>query len=86
VDFVQVESVIKSRCISCHATQPTQPGFSAAPAGVVFDKAGDIGAQAVKIHQQVVVSKVMPIGNLTKMTSEERALIDEWYRSGAKID
>ena len=84
VDFVQVESVIRARCTSCHAAQPTQAGFSAPPAGVVFGNAGDITAQAGKIHQQVVVSKVMPIGNLTKMTDDERALIDEWFRAGAK--
>ncbi len=86
VDFAQVASVIKARCTSCHATQPTQVGFSAAPAGVVFGNAGDIVAQAGKIHQQVVVSRVMPIGNLTKMTDDERALIDEWFRAGAKND
>jgi len=86
VDFVQVESVIRARCTSCHAAQPTQAGFSAPPAGVVFGNAGDITAQAGKIHQQVVVSKVMPIGNLTKMTDDERALIDKWFRAGAKND
>jgi uncharacterized membrane protein len=25
----------------------------------------------------------MPIGNLTNITEEERALIDRWYRAGA---
>jgi len=26
----------------------------------------------------------MPIGNLTQITEAERALIDGWYRAGAK--
>ena len=84
--FAQVESVIRERCTTCHATQPTQAGFAAAPAGLVLDEASDITTQAAKIHQQAVVSKVMPIGNLTKMTEDERALIDEWFKAGAKID
>jgi uncharacterized membrane protein len=28
--------------------------------------------------------KAMPIGNLTNMTEDERALIGSWYGSGAK--
>ncbi|MDJ0956568.1 MAG: urate hydroxylase PuuD [Arenicellales bacterium] len=86
LSFAQVESVIKQRCASCHASQPTQPGFTGAPAGIVFDSAKDIVNQAIQIHQQTVVSKVMPIGNLTGMTEEERSLIDSWFKAGAKID
>ena len=86
LSFVQVESVIKERCASCHASQPTQPGFTSAPSGIVFDNAKDIANQAMQIHQQTVVSKVMPIGNLTGMTDEERSLIDEWFKAGAKVE
>ena len=86
VSFAQVESVIEQRCASCHASQPTQPGFTGAPAGIVFDSAQDITNQAMQIHQQTVVSKVMPIGNLTGMTEEERLLIDHWFKAGAKTE
>ena len=82
-NFAEVEQVITERCASCHATQPTQPGFTAPPSGVVFDNADDITRQALVIHQQTVVSKVMPIGNLTQMTDDERALIDNWFKAGA---
>jgi uncharacterized membrane protein len=37
----------------------------------------------LRIHQQTVVTRVMPIGNLTGITEDERALLDRWYRSGA---
>ena len=86
LSFAQVESVIEQRCASCHASQPTQPGFTGAPAGIVFDSAQDIANQAIQIHQQTVVSKVMPIGNLTGMTEEERLLIDHWFKAGAKTE
>lgn len=83
VSFAQVQQIITQRCATCHATHPTQAGFTAAPKGVVFDTAQDITGQALTIHQQTVVSKAMPIGNLTRMTDTERALIDQWFQAGA---
>jgi uncharacterized membrane protein len=82
--FTAVQSIIKVRCASCHAATPTQPGFAAAPKGVVFDTPNDIVKQAAIINQQTVLSKVMPIGNLTKMIPEERALLAQWINNGAK--
>ncbi len=82
--FEQVQTIVKNRCVSCHAASPTQAGFTAPPKGVVFDTAEQILNQAVQIHQQTVVSKVMPVGNLTQMTDDERALLDEWFKAGAK--
>jgi uncharacterized membrane protein len=50
---------------------------------VVLETDAQIVAEALRIHQQTVVTRVMPIGNLTNITEEERRLIDRWYRSGA---
>ena len=86
VAFSDVETVVKERCAPCHAASPTQAGFQAPPAGIAYDTPEDIAARADAIHQQAVVSKVMPIGNLTQMTEEERALIDIWFRAGAKTE
>ena len=38
-------------------------------------------AEAVRIHQQTVVLRIMPIGNLTQMSEDERVLIDAWYQT-----
>ena len=84
--FAQVQSIMESRCNSCHSSTPTQPGFTSPPKGVVFETAEQIVAQALLIHQQTVVTKAMPIGNLTKITDEERSLVDEWYKEGAKTE
>jgi uncharacterized membrane protein len=46
----------------------------------MLDTDSQIETEATRIHQQTVVLKAMPIGNLTQMTDEERALIDAWYR------
>lgn len=85
-EFARVVAVVHERCGSCHAAQPTQAGFTAPPAGIVFDTEQSITAQAAVIHQQTVVSKVMPIANLTQMTVEERELIDRWFKAGAGAD
>ena len=80
-NFGQVRNVINARCVSCHSANPVHPAFPAAPLGVVLDTQEQILAEAARIHQQTVVTRVMPIGNLTAMTDEERQIIDQWYRS-----
>jgi len=78
--FDQVRNVINARCTSCHSAAPVHPAFPAAPLGVKFDTDEQIVAEADRIHQQTVVTRVMPIGNLTAMTDEERQIIDAWYQ------
>jgi len=78
--FDQVRNVINARCTSCHSSAPVHPAFPAAPLGVKFDTDEEIVADADRIHQQTVVTRVMPIGNLTAMTDEERQIIDAWYQ------
>jgi uncharacterized membrane protein len=79
--FAQVRNVINARCVSCHSSAPVHPAMAAAPLGVVFDTDEQIVADADRIHQQTVVTRVMPIGNLTAMTEEERQIIDAWYQA-----
>jgi uncharacterized membrane protein len=82
--FVKVQGVIQQRCASCHAAQPSQPGFAAAPAGILLESAEQIHQHSAKIYQQAVTLKAMPIGNLTQITDDERALIGAWYIAGAQ--
>lgn len=80
VDFSAVREIVHERCTNCHSSAPVHAAFPSAPAGVMFDSDADIRSEAQRIHQQTVVTRVMPIGNLTSMTDEERNVIDEWYR------
>ncbi|MDH3304181.1 MAG: urate hydroxylase PuuD [Gammaproteobacteria bacterium] len=80
VNFDQVRNVINARCATCHAEAPVHPAFPAPPLGVMLDTDERIMAEAARIHQQTVVTRVMPIGNLTSMTAEERQVIDRWYQ------
>ena len=83
VAFVQVQGVIAQRCVPCHAAQPQQAGFMQPPKGIMLETPEQIAAQAPKIGE-TVANKVMPIGNLTQMTDDERALIAAWVAQGAK--
>lgn len=80
VSFDQVRNVINARCTSCHSSAPVHPAFPVAPLGIVFDTDEQISTEAERIYQQTVVTRVMPIGNLTAMTDEERQVIDAWYQ------
>ena len=46
--------------------------------------AEDIKAHAQLIYQQAVQQKAMPLGNVTQITDDERALLGQWFEGGAK--
>ena len=77
VSTQQVRTIVNARCIECHSAKPTQPGFASAPAGIMFDTDVELLVHEAQI-KQVVASKYMPLGNMTKMTDEERAAIAAW--------
>ena len=83
VAFAKVREVIGERCVPCHAAQPRQEGFAQPPKGVMLETAEQISAQAPKINE-TVSNRYMPIGNLTHMSDDERALIGAWFAQGAK--
>lgn len=76
-----IRPIIHSRCTICHSESPSHVAFPAAPSGVMLDNDRQILAEASRIHQQTVVLKSMPIGNLTAISDSERALIDAWYQA-----
>jgi uncharacterized membrane protein len=81
VSFAQVQEVVQARCIQCHAAAPTlmpTPGK-----GILLDSKEAILQHAQQIYQQASVQKAMPLGNMTKITDEERELIGKWFEAGA---
>jgi uncharacterized membrane protein len=83
VRFAQVRTIMDQRCVSCHAAQPTQPGFAAPPAGVMLHTPELVSRHAARIYQQTVQLKAMPLANLTHMTDAERAQLKAWFEAGA---
>ena len=82
--FARVQTIINERCTACHSDHPTQPGFAAAPAGILLQTPELVHRNAAKVYQQAVQLKAMPLGNLTHITDDERAAIGAWYEAGAK--
>ena len=78
VSEAQISQIIDARCVSCHASEPTQPGFAAAPLGILLDSPELILNQAERIAV-TVQNRYMPIGNLTGMTDQERTTVAQWY-------
>lgn len=86
VPFRAVAAIVKARCAVCHSARPRYPGFDAPPKGVVFDRAEDIRDAAARIYAQAVATATMPLGNVTGMTSDERATLGRWIDQGASLD
>jgi uncharacterized membrane protein len=83
VSFAQAQAIVSQRCVPCHAATPTQPGFSAPPNGMTLDTPDQIVGRAQDIYRRAVVTKDMPLGNLTGITDQERAILGAWVEQGA---
>jgi len=46
----------------------------------------DISQNAQRIYLQTAVLRVMPLGNVTALSDEERAMIARWYADGHPVD
>lgn len=77
VEIIQIQKIVQNRCVQCHAVQPSMAGFPAAPLGIAFDTATQIMMHADQI-KHTVANNYMPLGNMTKMTPEERDVIRIW--------
>jgi len=73
----RVQSILAQRCTPCHATRPMQAGFTIAPNGVVLETIDEVRRHLPQVQQQLA-TRAMPLGNLTGMTPEERALFLRW--------
>ncbi len=84
VTFDQVRAIVGQRCVTCHSPAPTFTGLTAPPAGVLLNTSDAIVQNAQRVYQQVIVTRIMPLGNVTQMTDYERAVIAVWVADGAK--
>jgi uncharacterized membrane protein len=78
VTIAQVEQIVDRRCLTCHSG-------ASPPKGIRLETPEEIAAQADAIEKVAVLTKVMPLGNATKMTDAERELLGRWIREGAQV-
>jgi uncharacterized membrane protein len=76
--YPAVQKVLEQRCYMCHGAQVQMKN-------VRLDSAEALKQHAQSVYQMSVVNKVMPMNNATGMTEAERALIGQWFRSGAPV-
>jgi uncharacterized membrane protein len=82
--YAKVAAIVQHHCVTCHSPNPTHPGFTAPPAGVVLDSPGQLRLHASRIYDMAVATHAMPLGNETAMTDQERETLGRWIKAGAK--
>jgi len=83
VTYAQIQPLLKKHCTDCHAAKPMHAEFTAPPLGLVLTDYGHAKAAAPKIKAMAVDSEIMPLGNISGMTKEEREKLGAWIASGA---
>ncbi len=84
--FNRVRAIVGQRCIMCHSPQPTYPGYTSPQAGVLLHTPADLVQNAPRLYQQAIVTRIMPLGNVTGITEQERAVLAAWVKAGAKME
>ena len=75
VTYAAIAPIVATHCASCH-------NVDAAPRGVVLDSYERVRAAAPRIKAVAVDTQVMPIGNATHMTPDERQRLGAWIAAG----
>lgn len=78
VSDAQVQAIIHKRCSECHAAHPTEPGYTRPPAGLILENLQQVRSHAHAVYKTAVASHFMPLGNITNITSAERAALGHW--------
>ena len=74
--YAQVRSILEQRCYQCHGAQLQMKN-------VRLDSPDGLKQHAASVYQQAVVMKLMPLNNATGMTDAERAVVGQWFNTGA---
>ena len=83
VQLADIVPIIQQRCLSCHSATPSDANFKKPPKGITFDTPEQIDRMAAQINRLAVQTRVMPLGNRTGMTPEERATLGRWIAGRA---
>ena len=83
--FQQVRLTITKHCTNCHSQTPIHEAFEQPPKGVAFDTPRSIQLRAALIKKTTIDEDLMPLGNETEMSEDERNLIRDWIAGGARI-
>lgn len=78
VTDADVLRITAKHCVMCHSAHPAHTGFTEPPMGVTLTDIDRIRQFAALIKVQAVDNEVMPLGNETGITREERDQLGAW--------
>lgn len=81
--FADIKPILATHCAECHSEHPANAAFTSPPMGLELDSWEHAHAAASRIKAMAVDSEVMPLGNPTGMTREERQKLGAWIAAGA---
>jgi uncharacterized membrane protein len=79
IGYKTLQPILAQRCYMCHGEQVQMKN-------VRLDSAQGVAAHAQMVYQQAVVTRIMPMNNATGISEAERAVIKQWFESGAHTD
>ena len=79
--YQDIALMMKHHCTACHSANPTHPDFDYIPGDIALESQSDVEKYADLIREQAVDNDIMPLGNETAMTEEERQRLGQWLKS-----
>ncbi len=74
--YASIQPILATHCASCHNVSPP-------PKGVALNTYEQVRAASARIKAVSVDTQVMPMGNPTRMTVEERQRLGAWIEAGS---
>jgi uncharacterized membrane protein len=79
ISYKTLQPILAQRCYMCH-------GAAMQMKNVRLDSPEGVASHAQMVYQQAVIARIMPMNNATGISDAERAVIKQWYESGAHLD
>jgi uncharacterized membrane protein len=79
IGYQTLQPILAQRCYMCH-------GPAVQMKNVRLDSAEDVARHAQLLYQLAVVTRIMPMNNATGISDAERAVIKQWFESGAHVN
>ena len=78
VSDVEVMTIVRKHCTTCHAANPKNEAFDAPPKNIVLENIDQLGRHGKQVVRFAVQTHAMPLGNETGMTEDERLKLGAW--------
>jgi len=79
IGYKTLQPILAQRCYMCHGPEVQMKN-------VRLDSAAGLASHAQMVYQQAVVTRIMPMNNATGISDAERAVIKQWFETGAHVD